>query len=72
LILQAYTLHLDPQSSRALAPNQKDGITQVVRLQGCARGAGTTVKMRWRASMTLGATNAHKEAMGSIEGLGIP
>ncbi|KAF1824828.1 VHS-domain-containing protein [Dissoconium aciculare CBS 342.82] len=71
-VTKAYTLHLDPQSSRALAPNQKDGITQVVRLQGCARGAGTTVKMRWRASMTLGATNAHKEAMGSIEGLGIP
>lgn len=69
LVLQAYSLRLDPQSSRSLAPHEKPGVTQTIRLQGCQRGAGTTVKMRWRASLNIG--GALKELQGSIEGLGV-
>lgn len=69
LCTQAYSLKLEPQSSRSLAPNQRDGITQIIRLQNCSRGAGATVKLRWRASLNVGGSS--RELQGSIEGLGV-
>jgi len=36
-VTKAYSLKLEPQSSRSLAPNQRDGITQIIRLQNCSR-----------------------------------
>lgn len=71
--MQGYTLHLQPQSSRNLAPKQRDGITQTIRLQGVERGKGSTIKMRWRASYSIvssGASDAKNES-GEIVGLGV-
>ncbi|GAM83306.1 hypothetical protein ANO11243_012930 [Dothideomycetidae sp. 11243] len=68
-VTKGFTLKLEPQSSRSLQPRQQDGITQSIRLQGVARGKGSTVKMRWRASYTLGAER--KEESGEIGSLGV-
>jgi len=67
--LQGYTLKLEPQSSRTLAPNQANGITQTIVLQGVERGRGTTVKLRWRAGYTLNGKKV--EEHGEIASLGI-
>ncbi|PSK53987.1 hypothetical protein B9Z65_7793 [Elsinoe australis] len=66
---QGYTLKLDPQSSRNLAPNQRDGITQSIRLQGVTRGKGSGVKMRWKASYAVGPER--REETGEIGNLGV-
>jgi ADP-ribosylation factor-binding protein GGA len=69
LIQKGYTLQLQPQSSRNMAPRQQDGITQSIRLQGVERGKGTQVKMRWRASYTLGGESVNEQ--GELGGLGV-
>ena len=68
--VKGYTLHLQPQSSRTLAPNQQNGITQTIRLDGVERGKGTSVKMRWRASYSLDGEVRNEQ--GEIVGLGVP
>ncbi|KAI7012691.1 hypothetical protein KC366_g16365, partial [Hortaea werneckii] len=68
-VTKGYTLALQPQSSRSLGPNQQNGITQSIRLQGCQRGQGTAVKMRWRASYTLNGQQQNEQ--GEIAGLGV-
>ncbi|KAF2155137.1 VHS-domain-containing protein [Myriangium duriaei CBS 260.36] len=68
-VTKGFTLKLDPQSSRTLAPKQKDGITQTIRLHGVARGSGKGVKMRWKASYALG--GERKEEAGEIASLGV-
>ncbi|KAK5125209.1 hypothetical protein LTR85_000885 [Meristemomyces frigidus] len=70
-VTKGYTLHLLPQSSRHLAPHQTNpGITQTIRLQGCERGKGTSVKMRWRATYALGGQQVNEQ--GELVGLGVP
>ncbi|KAK1033155.1 ARF-binding protein, partial [Friedmanniomyces endolithicus] len=59
-----------PQSSRSLAPNQSQGITQSIRLQGVERGKGGTVKLRWRAGYSIAGVGAMNE-QGEIVGLGV-
>lgn len=66
---QGYTLKLDPQSGRSLAPSQQNGITQTIRVQGVERGAGKSVKLRWRASYSLAGQVVNEQ--GAIEGLGV-
>ncbi|KAF2211907.1 hypothetical protein CERZMDRAFT_41993 [Cercospora zeae-maydis SCOH1-5] len=68
-VTKGLTLKLEPQSSRNLAPNQQNGITQTIRLQGADRGKGTSVKMRWRASYSVG--GQQKNEHGEINGLGV-
>ncbi|KAF4556248.1 VHS domain-containing protein 1 [Elsinoe fawcettii] len=68
-VTKGFTLKLEPQSSRTLAPHQRDGITQSIRLQGVPRGKGSGVKMRWKASYTLGAER--REETGEIASLGV-
>ncbi|KAI7308281.1 hypothetical protein KC315_g13408, partial [Hortaea werneckii] len=68
-VTKGYTLALQPQSSRSLGPNQQNGITQSIRLQGCQRGQGSAVKMRWRASYTLNGQQQNEQ--GEIAGLGV-
>lgn len=68
--IQTYTLHLQPQSGRNLSPQQQDGITQTIRLEGVERGKGTAVKMRWRAGYVLGGKQMNEQ--GEITGLGVP
>ncbi|GIZ47737.1 hypothetical protein CKM354_001082200 [Cercospora kikuchii] len=68
-VTKGLTLKLEPQSSRNLAPNQQNGITQTIRLQGAERGKGMGVKMRWRASYSVG--GQQKNEQGEINGLGV-
>ncbi|KAF1920595.1 VHS domain-containing protein [Ampelomyces quisqualis] len=62
-------LQLQPQSGVNLAPNQKHGITQTVRVNNVRTGSGSTVKMRWKASYTHG--GQPKNEMGEIASLGV-
>jgi len=62
-------LQLEPQSSVDLAPNQKFGITQTIRVNNVQRGTGAGVKMRWKASYLLG--GKQKYDMGEIASLGV-
>ncbi|KAF2723455.1 VHS-domain-containing protein [Polychaeton citri CBS 116435] len=69
-VTKGYTLKLEPQSSRSMGPKQQDGIVQTIRLQGVERGKGPSVKMRWRASFTVGGQVRNEQ--GEINGVGIP
>ena len=50
--------------------NQKNGITQTIRLNGVQRGQGSNVKMRWKAAYSFG--GVRKDEMGEIPTLGVP
>ncbi|XP_014561796.1 hypothetical protein COCVIDRAFT_33404 [Bipolaris victoriae FI3] len=63
-------LQLEPQSGVNLGPNQKFGITQNIRVNNVQRGSGNNVKMRWKASYSLG--GQQKNEMGEITSLGVP
>lgn len=67
--IQGFSLKLEPQSSRRLSPNQQNGITQNIKLQGVEKGKGGAVRMRWRASYSVG--GQHKEEQGEIGNLGV-
>ncbi|KXS93935.1 hypothetical protein AC578_7079 [Pseudocercospora eumusae] len=69
-VTKGYTLKLEPQSGRSLGPKQQNGVTQTIHLQGVERGKGTTVKMRWRASYSVG--GAQQNEQGEINGLCVP
>lgn len=66
---QGAQLQLEPQSGVTLAPNQRSGITQNIRINNVQRGSGTSVKMRWKASYSLG--SQQKNEMGEIPSLGV-
>ncbi|KAK8156438.1 ADP-ribosylation factor-binding protein-like protein GGA1 [Phyllosticta citrichinensis] len=68
-VTRGYTLKLEPQSGRLLGPKQQNGVTQNVRLHGVERGKGAAVKMRWKASYTLG--SEQKNEQGEIANLGV-
>jgi hypothetical protein len=58
---------MQPQSALNLAPNQKDGITQLINLTGVQHGQGSAVRMRWKVAYVVG--TERKEESGSIDGL---
>ncbi|KAA8622570.1 ADP-ribosylation factor-binding protein GGA1 [Pyrenophora tritici-repentis] len=62
-------LQLEPQSGVNLGPNQKFGITQNIRVNNVQRGSGNSVKMRWKASYSVG--GQQKNEMGEIPSLGV-
>lgn len=66
---QGAQLQLEPQSGVSLSPNQQNGITQMIRLNGVQRGSGNNVKMRWKVAYTLGGQT--KNDMGEIPSLGV-
>jgi len=66
---QGFQLKLEPQSSRNLGPNQANGITQKIRLNGVHRGQGTSAKMRWKASYVVG--TERREEQGELGSLGV-
>ncbi|KAL8972857.1 MAG: hypothetical protein Q9197_002587 [Variospora fuerteventurae] len=68
-VTKGYTLQLTPQSGRTLQPNQKNGITQPIEINGVLRGMGNSVKMRWKASYKLG--GEMKMEQGDVPSLGI-
>lgn len=67
--MQAYTLQLQPQSGRTLAPRQQRGIEQRMQLLGVERGRGDAVKMRWKCSYRL--AGEVREEQGEIGSLGV-
>ncbi|KAH0560038.1 hypothetical protein GP486_003440 [Trichoglossum hirsutum] len=69
-VTKGISLRLEPQSGRFLAPNQKDGITQVIHVNGVERGKGSTVKMRWKLSYNV-AQSELREEQGEITALGV-
>ncbi|KAF2871029.1 ADP-ribosylation factor-binding protein-like protein GGA1 [Massariosphaeria phaeospora] len=62
-------LQLEPQSGVSLSPNQQNGITQNIRVNGVQPGSGTSVKMRWKSSYTMGGQTINE--MGEIPSLGV-
>ncbi|KAL8766734.1 MAG: hypothetical protein Q9209_006556 [Squamulea sp. 1 TL-2023] len=68
-VTKNYTLHLTPQSGRTLQPNEQNGITQAIEINGVPRGSGNNVKMRWKASYKLG--GEMKMEQGEVASLGI-
>ncbi|KAI4114094.1 MAG: hypothetical protein LQ345_005070 [Seirophora villosa] len=68
-VTKGYTLHLTPQSGRTLQPQQKNGITQPIEINGVPRGTGNGVKMRWKASYKLGGEMRMEQ--GEVPSLGI-
>ena len=69
ILIQGYTLKLEPQSGQNLKPQQIDGITQTIRLQGVEPGHGNNVKLRWKVSYSL-AGQARNE-QGELTSLGM-
>ncbi|KAL9628786.1 MAG: hypothetical protein Q9204_005663 [Flavoplaca sp. TL-2023a] len=68
-VTKTYTLQLTPQSGRTLQPNQVNGITQPIEINGVPRGSGNSVKMRWKASYKVG--GEMKMEQGEVGSLGI-
>lgn len=68
-VAKTYQQQMEPQSGVSLFPNQQNGITQTIRLNGVHRGQGAGVKMRWRLSYLLG--GERKQEMGEIASLGV-
>ncbi|KAL8785719.1 MAG: hypothetical protein Q9213_003186 [Squamulea squamosa] len=68
-VTKSYTLHLTPQSGRTLQPNEQNGITQPIEINGVPRGSGKNVKMRWKASYKVG--GEMKMEQGEVASLGV-
>ena len=68
-------MQLETQSGRTLAPQQRGGITQRIRVQGVPAGAGTAVRLRWKASYYVGAgasaATTTRQEQGELAGLGV-
>jgi ADP-ribosylation factor-binding protein GGA len=65
-VTKGYILHLQPQTGRALQPNQKFGVTQAIQVShaGDATRKVESIKLRWRLDYTLG--GEVKREMGDI------
>lgn len=68
-VCKGLTLKLTPQSGRNLLPNQQDGITQPIEVQGVQKGQANTVKMRWKASYKM--AGVARQEQGEVPPLGI-
>ncbi|OQD75224.1 hypothetical protein PENDEC_c008G03107 [Penicillium decumbens] len=66
---KAYTLQLEPQSGRDIAPNQHSGVKQTMSLDGVDSDKGNSVKIRFKVSYKLGAEA--REEQGMVPSLGI-
>lgn len=66
---KAYTLQLQPQSGKDLAPNQQNTIVQNMLVSNVPPGKGTSVKIRFKASYT--SAGAAQEEQGMTTGLGV-
>ncbi|KAL2057712.1 hypothetical protein ABVK25_002096 [Lepraria finkii] len=68
-VTKGFTLKLTPQSGRTLQPNQKDGITQPISVNGVSKGQAKSVKMRWKASYKV--AGDLRQEQGEVPSLGI-
>jgi ADP-ribosylation factor-binding protein GGA len=60
---------MEPQSGRTLTPNARDGISQLIHLNGVERGKSSGVKMRWKTSYKVGSHTT--EEQGEVPALGV-
>lgn len=67
-VSKGYSLSMEPQSGRDLAPRQSGGIRQVIRVQ-VPTGEGGKVKMRWKVAYRVAGEG--KEEMGEVSQLGV-
>ncbi|RMZ85444.1 hypothetical protein DV737_g850, partial [Chaetothyriales sp. CBS 132003] len=66
---KSYSLKLRPQTSRALAPNQRNAVQQEILLSDVPPGKGSSVKMRYKLSYQIQGQNI--EQQGNVPSLGI-
>ena len=62
-------MKLKPQSGRTLQPNQRNGITQPIEVNGVMKGQANLVKMRWKSSYKVG--DEVRQEQGEVPPLGI-
>ena len=67
--MQSLQLKMEHQSATSLQPNQKDGITQIIRVSGVAPGAGANLRMRWKVSYRVGDVFKLEEETGDASSL---
>ncbi|KAI9811025.1 MAG: hypothetical protein M1832_001079 [Thelocarpon impressellum] len=67
-VTKGLSLRLKPQSGRVLLPNQRNGITQEMFLEGVQPGRASMVKMRWKMSYTVGGQSQARQ--GEVSSLG--
>ncbi|CAJ2508549.1 Uu.00g135750.m01.CDS01 [Anthostomella pinea] len=70
-VTKGYELQLQPQTGRALQPNQKHGVMQAIQVwhAGDQTKKVASIKLRWRVSYTLG--SEVKSEMGDIPEFGV-
>ncbi|KAF2433785.1 VHS-domain-containing protein [Tothia fuscella] len=68
-VTKSYSLKLEPQSGRDLAPGQVEGVTQVIRLLGVDVGQGGNVRIRWKLGCVV--DGQRRDEQGEVGGLGI-
>ncbi|KAL9050801.1 MAG: hypothetical protein Q9162_006422 [Coniocarpon cinnabarinum] len=68
-VSRGLSLKMEPQSSRMLAAKQRNGISQIIRLEGVEMGKGITTRVRWKVGYWL--ENERREEKGELPGLGI-
>ncbi|RMD42367.1 hypothetical protein DV735_g2786, partial [Chaetothyriales sp. CBS 134920] len=66
---KSYSLKLHPQSSRTLAPHQRNAVQQEILLSGVPAGKGSSVKMRYKLSYQNQGRDV--EQQGNVPSLGI-
>jgi hypothetical protein len=66
---QAYTLHLKPQTGRDIAPQQQQGVSQEMVLDGVDSGKGNSVKIRFKVAYKVG--GEAREEQGMVPALGV-
>ncbi|CAG8888348.1 unnamed protein product [Penicillium egyptiacum] len=66
---KSYTLQLRPQSGRDIAPQQQNGVQQLMLIDGIDIGNGDSVKIRFKVSYKLG--GEAREEQGMVPPLGI-
>lgn len=60
---KAYSLQLQPQSGKDLAPQQSNAVTQNMLVQNVPQGKGTSVRIRFKASYLLGGVPQEEQGM---------
>ncbi|KAJ5408508.1 hypothetical protein N7509_002391 [Penicillium cosmopolitanum] len=66
---KAYTLHLKPQTGRDIAPQQQQGVSQEMVLDGVDSGKGNSVKIRFKVAYKVG--GEAREEQGMVPALGV-
>jgi len=66
---KAYHLQLQPQSGKDLPPHQASAVSQNMLVSNVPPGKGTAVKIRFKASYTLGGSQQEEQGMATSLGI---